>query len=118
MMLETMTKRTGKMWRGALGLACLLAGMMTSQASQAQSFNCRLARAADEILVCQDEELSRLDERMAALYFGLRNQASSPVRAEMEAEQADWRASRRVCGRDRRCIRAAYGVRIDELSRR
>lgn len=106
------------MWRSVVGLACLLVPLMASHASQAQSFNCRLARAPDEILICQDEELSRLDERMSALYFETRNRAPAPVRAEMEADQADWLASRRVCGRDVRCVRAAYNVRIAELSRR
>lgn len=106
------------MWRSVIGLACLLAPFAASHVAQAQSFNCRLARAPDEILICQDEELSRLDERMSSLYFEARNRAPAAVRAEMEADQADWLASRRVCGRDARCVRAAYNVRIAELDRR
>jgi uncharacterized protein len=40
---------------------------------------------ADEVLICQDGELSRLDERMAGLYFAGRNQAYGYMRETLAA---------------------------------
>jgi len=81
----------------------------------AQSFNCARARAADEVAICRDDDLARLDDQMAATYFSTRNRLPAAARAVLEADQADWLASRRVCGGDVRCIRAAYLVRIQEI---
>ena len=50
------------------GLAAILATSV-----HAQSYNCRYAKTADEILICQDSQLSAMDERMSALYYQLRN---------------------------------------------
>jgi uncharacterized protein len=44
-----------------------------STSAQAASFNCRMATRPDEIVICQDQELSALDEQMASLFFELRN---------------------------------------------
>lgn len=101
-----------------VGFGMMFAATVASHGGQAQSFNCAKARAADEIVICKDSELSRLDDQMSALYFSVRDRSPGPVRAELEAGQADWIASRRVCGRDQRCIRAAYMVRIAELMSR
>ena len=99
-----------------IGLCVVLIGMMGDVVPvQAQSFNCRLARSPDEVAICQDAELSQLDEQMSSLYFSVRNRESNRGSAELEHEQVDWLASRRVCGRDFRCLRAAYNVRINDL---
>jgi len=85
-------------------------------AAQAQSFNCRTAERPDEILICQSPYLSRLDERMASLYFRLRNSLAGGERRELEADQRGWLDSRIGCGRDFRCIQVAYERRIRQLS--
>jgi hypothetical protein len=53
----------------------------------AQSFNCRDAQKPDEVLICQNPQLAALDERMASMYFRLRNSlagtpaaSSKPIR--------------------------------------
>ena len=84
-------------------------------AAHAQSFNCRRASQPDEVLICQSARLSRLDERMSSLYFGLRNRVFGRERRELEAEQAQWLRSRMACGRDFGCIEDAYRARIREL---
>src|SRR5215218_5404830 len=82
----------------------------------AQSFNCQLARAADEIMICQDGRLSALDEQMSGRYRQIRNGLPGPERHALEAAQADWLRKRQQCGADGACIAAAYRERIRELS--
>jgi uncharacterized protein len=81
----------------------------------AKSFNCRNVRLPDEVLICQSPVLSRLDERMASIYFALRNRLPGAARRELEADQADWLRSRMDCGRDYYCIERAYQRRIPQL---
>jgi uncharacterized protein len=82
----------------------------------AQSFNCQRARAADEIMICQDRRLSALDEQMSGRYGQIRNGLPGPERHALEAAQADWLRKRQQCGGDGACIAAAYRERIRELS--
>ena len=99
----------------AMMLAILLAPTLIVSEAQAQSFNCRYARTADEVLICQDDELSTLDVRMSNSYFRLRNGIYGRRRAALESDQAAWLRSRMDCGRDRNCIADSYRQRIREL---
>jgi uncharacterized protein len=92
----------------------LLAAM--SSAAQGQSFNCASADHPDEVLICQNDRLSRLDERMSSLYFTLRNQLSGAERQALETSQRSWLQSRMDCGRDYQCIEGLYEQRIGFLS--
>lgn len=93
----------------------VLAFVLTAGASavSAQSFDCDKARIATEFAICDSPRLSRLDERMASLYFGLPHY----IREDIEGEQLRWLRRRNACGYDRRCIARAYRRRIDTLSR-
>jgi uncharacterized protein len=99
----------------ALRAACLAVFALAPLAAQAQSFNCRYARAPDEVAICQSEQLANLDQVMSRLYFRVRNSLDGPERANLEAEQAEWLRSRRDCGSDPGCIADAYRRRIQEL---
>lgn len=99
------------------GLISLSISFTAVTMADAQSFNCRNATNSDEVLICQDDELSRLDERMAGLYLASRNQAYGYMREALERSQAAWVTARRSCGRDRGCIEQSYRIRIDELGR-
>ncbi len=78
----------------------------------AQSFDCSKARLAAEIAVCDSPQLSRLDEEMSALYFGL----PYIVREEIKGSQRRWLRRRNACGYDALCIEDAYLRRIEVLS--
>jgi uncharacterized protein len=95
--------------------AIALALALIPLTAQAQSFNCRTASLPDEVLICQNPRLSRLDERMASLYFTLRNSLAGAERRELEADQRRWLNSRIACGRDYGCILAHYERRIRVL---
>ena len=103
--------------RRGLVLALLLAAAaaLPGASARAQSFNCRYAKAPDEVLICQLPRLSALDERMASIYFRLRNRLQGGQLRALEAEQAAWLRQRSACGRDAECIAAAYLGRIQEL---
>ena len=90
----------------------LAAALLLSTAASAQSFNCRYARFADEVAICQSPLLSRLDERLSRRFYETRNEVGG---AELDAEQDAWLRSRRSCGSDEDCIEDAYRERIREL---
>ena len=98
-------------------LACVVvasAAVMNSAQAQA-SFNCRIADRPDEVLICQNPELSALDRTMSSRYFRLRNRFEGSELRHLESDQRDWLRSRMGCGRDFGCIRSAYLSRIEEL---
>lgn len=101
-----------------LAILCVLPFMTTPAVgpAMAQSFNCRYAKAPDEVLICQNPRLSSLDEEMASAFFKLRR--SLPVRgqARLDADQQAWLRARMSCGRDAECIEAAYARRIQQLT--
>ena len=84
--------------------------------AQAQSFNCRYAKAADEVLICQDAKLAALDERLANAYSRLQRLIPGGQRALLERDQGAWLRERRHCGRDAACIAQLYNSRIEALT--
>jgi uncharacterized protein len=98
-----------------LRITCVLAAICAPFTASAQSFNCHNARLPDQVMICQSPVLSRLDERMASIYFTARNRLSGPARRELEFDQSDWLRLRMDCGRDYYCIERAYQRRIPQL---
>ncbi len=92
-------------------LLCIGTGSVASQ-----SFNCRYAKAVDEVTICRSRLLSQLDEQMSQMYFEIRNSLYGVQRLQLENGQAAWLRGRQLCGGDPSCIENAYGQRIRELS--
>ena len=105
----------------ATGTACvailLSLGASALDRASAQSYNCRYARSADEVLICQDGGLAALDERMSALYFSLRNRLAGPDSGRLEDTRHYWLSERKMCGRDAGCIRDVYQGWIADMER-
>ncbi len=95
--------------------AALTATVALPQSADAQSFNCRFARTADEVAICRDERLSRLDERMSSLFFRVREDLGRRRGRDLEEDQQAWLQQRARCGPNYECIEFAYRRRIDEL---
>jgi uncharacterized protein len=106
-----------------IGLVSLLS-LLLVQSAHAQSFNCRFARTSDEIAICNDARLSRLDERLSSRFYSLRDSLSGPDRVRLDQRQSAWLDSRHRCrseiselfGRpvasavfERTCVRDALG---------
>jgi len=95
--------------------AVLLVGVLlalSATGASAQSFDCGKARLASEKAICDSARLSRLDEEMASLYFGLPHY----LRKDIEREQLRWLRRRNACRYDGQCIARAYRRRIQTLS--
>ncbi len=84
--------------------------------ADAQSFNCRYARTADERVICDRPNLSRLDERLSRRYQRAYDRSGRGMRRLLEREQAAWLTSRHNCRENAGCIRRHYQVRIGELN--
>jgi len=81
-----------------------------------QSFDCKHAKFPDEVVICRDPGLSRLDSELARIFLNYRSLLKgSELRTLMKA-QSDWLASRIKCRGDPECIRAKYEQRISYLS--
>ena len=80
------------------------------------SFNCNYAKAPDEVIICQNRELSSKDREMARIYFFLINNASAiSHRHFLRSTQATWLNERRRCGYDADCVSNAYERRLPAL---
>jgi hypothetical protein len=79
------------------------------------SFDCRRARYADEITVCGDPELARLDRLIGQGYQDLLLQMGEGAARSVAAPLL---AARRACGADAGCIKNAQISAIRELQRR
>jgi uncharacterized protein len=84
-------------------------------AVNAASFDCKLARAKVETMVCADSGISKLDEQLDAAYTHIRK-ISSDEQAE-KALQRTWLRERNTCA-DLACLQRAYASRIAELRAR
>jgi uncharacterized protein len=99
--------------RFAVGTLGLL--LFCAFGAQAQSSNCGEAKTADEVLICQNHQLSWRDKEMAHLVSMLRKSMSAKERRVLDAEQHSWRRARMSCGKDVYCIEDHYDQRIHQL---
>ena len=95
-----------------------LSSLLLVSSALAQSFNCQYARVPDELVICADPQLSRLDERLSNRFYRLRESLSGADRVRLDQDQSAWLDGRHRCRRDRACIAQAYVSRIAELSGR
>jgi uncharacterized protein len=81
----------------------------------AQSFDCRDARRADEVTICEHPDLAELDIQMSKIYSRLLNRLNRSDRDQLRHEQTEWLRDRMDCGDDADCLRTMYRERINEL---
>jgi uncharacterized protein len=95
-------------------ITAALAGVARAEPT-GPSFNCMDAHSPDEVLICQDENLSAKDRRMASVYSVIINMYRGGYRDYVRRTQAEWRRARRACGYDGNCISQLYDARIAVL---
>jgi uncharacterized protein len=106
-----------------VGLKIMLAVLATSilallpAIAEAQAFNCRYAKSPDEVLVCQEPELGKLDEEVSSLYYSLRGNANGFKKQRIDQINSGWLRQRGSCGRNYACVRSTYNSWIADLSR-
>jgi uncharacterized protein len=105
------------MRRPAFLFMAALATLALPGAAHAASFNCALAKTADEKAICHNATLSDLDTQMATL-FGVRMKVPMLMGARGDAgdEQIQWLQSRRACGGSVACLTGSYKGRISVLN--
>jgi len=80
-----------------------------------QSADCSKLISVQAQLICGDEELTRVDNTLAEIYYQKMN--TSANKSRLQADQRAWlRDSRNAC-RDKACLLQAYRLRIEELKR-
>ena len=85
----------------------------TASAGRASpSFDCAKATTAIENMICNSDELSRLDSQLAVAYGAKRIGISDPN--ALKKQQQDWVRVRNQCT-DANCLTAAYQSRLQEL---
>ena len=107
---------TGLKWRsiGMKRLTKIMTAIMFACSipifAAAASFNCSKASTANEIAICSDDELSSLDETLAAVYKQARGSVSDAKR--LKSEQINWIKSLGTCDGNAVCLISAYKTRI------
>ena len=100
---------------GILGLILSIALIVAAGSANAQSFNCRYAKTADEVRICRDAGLRRLDDELGSTYSRILKENRGSGREIIRRGQTRWLARRRACGSDAGCLEAAYNRRLSEL---
>ncbi len=82
------------------------------QAYSQASFNCNLARSSNELEICRDSNLSRLDIELNNVYKKIRNTSLSN---RVRTSQRRWIRQRSRCNGNNRCLMSMYVRRVHEL---
>lgn len=94
-----------------LTMACPLA--VLPNLANGASFDCSKATSKAEVLVCQNPELSALDDKLSELYSSVKKQSSNS--RQLVLDQRAWMARRNAC-QTVECISSAYEARLLELA--
>ncbi len=98
---------------------CLSAQAAIGAEQYKPSFDCSKAETAAEIMICDDEQLARLDRELASLYREARTEfKGSPDLVNLKRDQRAWLRARDDCMAKRAahpCVVAAYTRRIGTL---
>ena len=94
--------------------AVILAAIIIGTGSaRGQTFDCQTVRTADEVTICHEPGLAKLDQDLSAL----RHQRNQAKRDDGEDNEIPFLNARRRCGENRGCIEQSYRNRIEELAR-
>jgi uncharacterized protein YecT (DUF1311 family) len=95
--------------------AALIAGLLGAGAAFAASFDCSKAATPTEHAICDNPQLSSLDEQTAGLYYTLISGGVPQATASIDAvkkEQAAFLIKRDACGANYNCLIGAYTAQI------
>ncbi|MBI1175144.1 MAG: hypothetical protein GC139_07755 [Sideroxydans sp.] len=93
--------------------SCAMGCLFIALSSQAASFDCAKARTKVEYMICDNPELSRLDDELAASYKMVLQDKSKAE--EIKQEQKRWLKERNNC-LDAGCVKNTYELRMGQLA--
>jgi len=100
---------------GLIGLCLTLSAL----AAASPSFDCRKVKDSSiEKLICADEELAKLDRKLAEVYGAATKKAVNEHPPVLQVEQRGWIKGRNECWKSddkRGCVKDEYQRRIAEL---
>jgi uncharacterized protein len=83
--------------------------------SQQSGFDCARKSTPDEITICGDASLTRLDGVLGTLYAAAGERLDDGQKAALRDSQRAWMRRRAACGSDAGCIETLYSERIPQL---
>jgi len=96
-----------------IAVASAAAALYASAPVKAASFNCAHAILAAEEAICDNANLSRLDEQTAGMYFLIVGSgAPKATVSEVKASQRQFIETRNACGANVNCLVDAYTSQI------
>jgi uncharacterized protein YecT (DUF1311 family) len=78
------------------------------------SFDCRLATFKVEMMICNNEKLSALDNELATMYTVVRKSMTGDDQKKLDNDESIWVVERNACS-DFDCIKQMFDARISEL---
>jgi uncharacterized protein len=93
----------------------LLTTFALANPASAASFDCSKAASKIEKMICQDEELSRLDGQLGEKFNAAARLSTQPD--QLKNAQRSWLRDRRNPCTDKPCLVAAYQLRMQELDK-
>jgi uncharacterized protein YecT (DUF1311 family) len=82
------------------------------------SFDCRLASGKAELMICNNEQLSQLDNELSVLYYTIRKTLAGDDQRQFDSAESVWVVERNTCSSDFNCVKKMYDDRIDELKKK
>jgi uncharacterized protein len=93
-----------------LAAAAILLG---ATAGNAASFNCAAAKTPTEHAICDNPQISTLDEQTAGLYFRIISSgAPAGLVSQVKSSQVSFLGQRNQCGAGYNCLISAYTSQI------
>ena len=103
-------------------ISMMLLFLSINARSASPSFDCSKVEAGSiEEIICKDNSLSELDQKMATVYKEAEKKAANEVPPVLKAEQRGWIKGRNECWKsedEKECIKESYLYRIAELQAR
>ena len=93
-------------------LAIMFMASASCQRAYAASFDCHRDTGPVERTICNNDELSAMDDEMAYLYFKISNNLGRHGARQLLDEQRNWLDQRNECGMNAECIRILYKGRL------
>lgn len=102
------------MLRPTLHIAIAAAALaFTAGAGHAASFNCALAKTPTEHAICDNPQISTLDDQTSGLYYQIISSgAPASTVSQVKASQVNFLAQRNACGAGYDCLISAYTSQI------
>lgn len=102
----------------AIAVSALALAALAPAAGEAASFACANAATPTEHAICDNPQISSLDDQTAGLYFTLISNGSLPPAqvSQVKSAQTKFLRTRNACGANYNCLVSAYTAQMMYLN--